>query len=230
MGKYELAYLARDARDLKKPPVGCYYDPAAGERVVEWIQRFCRHSKGEWAGKPLILTDVWAGILRRLFGWKRADGTRRFRVAYIEVARKNAKSTVGAAVGLYLTVGDDEPGAEVYSSATKKDQAKIVHGAAEAMVKLSPVLKKYVKTFRNNIHCPRLGSKFEPLGSDSDTLDGLNPHGNIVDETHAHKDRGVWDVLQTAQAARRQPLTFAITTAGVYDPASIGWELHDHAC
>lgn len=112
---------------------------------------------------------------------------------------------------------------------TKKDQAKIVHDTAIAMVKRSSELQRFVRSYRNNLHCERLGSKFEPLGADSSTLDGLNPHGNIVDELHAHKDRGVWDVLDTAMGARRQPMTIAITTAGTYEPESIGWQQHTHA-
>jgi phage terminase large subunit-like protein len=243
MGKLERCYHERQARDLQRAyphglpadpqntahPAGLWFDPAAGARVVQFIEEYCHHSKGEWAGTPIRLEPWQRELVTILFGWRRPDGTRRFRIAYIEIARKNAKSTLAAAIGLYLTVADHEPGAEVYASATKKDQAKIVHGAAEAMVKLSPRLKRFCKTFRNNIHCPQLGSKFEPLGADSDTLDGLNPHGNIVDETHAHKDRALWDVLQTAQGARRQPLTLAITTAGVYDPEGIGWKLHHDA-
>ena len=243
IGKYERLYLARHERDLhlayphgipadprsSAHPNGLWFDQRSGDRVVEFIERYCRHSKGEWAGQPIRLEKWQRHLIVVLFGWMRSDGTRRFRIAYIEIARKNAKSTLAAAIGLYLTLGDQEPGAEVYASATKKDQAKIVHGAAESMVKQSPALKRFLRTFRNNIHCPRLGSKFEPLGADSDTLDGLNPHGNIVDETHAHKDRGLWDVLQTAQGARRQPLTVAITTSGLYDPESIGWQLHDYA-
>lgn len=241
-GRLERLYLERQRKDLAlaypngmgdprntSHAKGLWFDQAAGERVVKFIEDYCRHSKGEWAGRSIALEPWQKDIIVVLFGWKRPDGTRRFRIAYVEIARKNAKSTLAAAIGLYLTLADDEPGAEVYASATKKDQAKIVHGAAEAMVKLSPRLKKYLKTFRNNIHCTRLGSKFEPLGADSDTLDGLNPHGNIVDETHAHKDRGVWDVLQSALGARRQPLTLAITTGGVYDPEAIGWQLHDDA-
>lgn len=243
MGKYERLYLARHARDLElaygshppkdpaqtRHPRGLWFDASAGQRVVDFVERYCRHSKGEWAGTKIRLEPWQRQLLMILFGWKRPDGTRRFRIAYVEIARKNAKSTIAAAIGLYLTLGDQEPGAEVYASATKKDQAKIVHGAAEAMVKQSPELKQYLRTFRHNISCEKLGSKFEPLGADSDTLDGLNPSGNIVDETHAHKDRGLWDVLQTAQGSRRQPLTLAITTAGVYDQTSIGWELHDAA-
>jgi len=244
IGKYERLCWERQARDLAlaypdgepvdprqtQHPRGLWFDRAAGTRVVRFIERYCRHSKGEWAGQLIRLEEIEREIWMTAFGWMLPDGMRRFRMVYIEVARKNAKSTQGAAVGLYLTVADRELGAEVYSSATKKDQAKIVHDVAVAMVKQSPELKRYVRTVRNNINCPRMGAKFEPLGADSDTLDGLNPHGNIIDELHAHKNRDVWDVLDTAQGARRQPMTIAITTAGLYEPESIGWQQHEHAC
>ena len=242
-GKYERLCWERQARDLQlaypagapedprdtQHPKGFWYDPARAEEVVTWIERYCRHSKGEWAGTLIVLEEWQKQILRTVFGWVRPDGTRRFRVAYEEVPRKNAKSTIVAAVGLYLMVADQEPGAEIYSSATKEKQAKIVWDAAEAMVKQSPQLRPVVRIRKKNLSCSRLMSKFEPLGADSDTLDGLNVQGNLVDELHAHKNRALWDVLITAQGSRRQPLTWAITTAGIYDVESIGWELHEHA-
>jgi phage terminase large subunit-like protein len=242
-GKYERLCWERQARDLalaypdgevadpraSQHPKGYWFDPARAEEIVTWIQRYCRHSKGEWAGTLIVLEEWQKQILRIVFGWVRPDGTRRFRTAYEEVPRKNAKSTKVAAVGLYLMIGDQEPGAEVYSSATKEEQARIVWSAADAMVKQSADLRKAVRPRKKTLSCARLGSKFEPLGADSDTLDGLNVHGNLVDELHAHKDRGLWDVLVTAMGSRRQPLTWAITTAGVYDVTSVGWELHDHA-
>jgi phage terminase large subunit-like protein len=236
LGKYERLSQERHERDLElaQQPSGhprkLWFDAAAGDRAVQFVEGYCQHHKGEWAGKPLLLSDWQRSIVRQIFGWKRADGTRRYRIAYVEVPRKNGKSTLAAALGLYLLVGDQEPGAEVYSSATKREQAKIVWDEAFKTVKKSPKLQRFVRAFRNNLHCERLGSKFEPLSADAGTLDGLNPHGNIIDELHAHKDRGVWDVLDTAMGARRQPLTLAITTAGTYDPESIGWQQHDYAC
>lgn len=244
LGKYERLCWERQARDLALAypdgmpadprqtahPHGLWFDQALGERAPRFLEGFCRHSKGEWAGQLIRLEEIQWQTLQTIFGWRRADGTRRFRIAWIEWPRKNTKSTTAAGVGLYLMVGDGEPGAEVYSTATKKDQAKIVHDAAIAMVKASPELRRFLRTVRNNISCARLGSKFEPLGADSERLDGLNCHGHIPDEVHAHKDRAAWDVVETSKGARRQPLTFAITTAGVYDPESIGWEMHDYAC
>lgn len=234
-GKYERLCQERHARDLElasQPgghPRGLWFDAEAAERPIQFIENYCTHHKGEWAGKPLLLDPWQKNIIRQVFGWMRADGTRRFRTAYWEEPRKNGKSTKAAGLGLYLTVGDREPGAEVYASATKKDQARIVWDEAAKTVRKSPNLQRFVRAFRNSLHCERLGSKFEPLGADSNTLDGLNPHGNIVDELHAHRDRGVWDVLDTAMGARRQPLTLVITTAGTYSPESIGWQMHDYA-
>lgn len=234
-GKYERLCQERHERDLelsRRPgghPRGLWFDAEAAERPIQFIENYCTHHKGEWAGKPLLLDPWQKDIIRQAFGWTRADGTRRFRTLYWELPRKQGKSTVAAGLGLYLAVGDREPGAEVYASATKKDQARIVWDEAARTVRKSPKLQRFVKAFRNSLHCERLGSKFEPLGADSNTLDGLNPHGNIVDELHAHRDRGVWDVLDTAMGARRQPLTLAITTAGTYSPESIGWQMHDYA-
>jgi phage terminase large subunit-like protein len=241
-GKYEKLWRARHERDLaltKQPgghPKGYWFDEAAGLRAVQFLEGYCKHHKGEWAGQPLILAPLQREIFTQIFGWKRPDpsgrrldGLRRFRIAYVEVPRKFGKSTIAGGIGLYLVVADNEHGAEVYSSATKKDQAAICWRDAKAMVLKSPKLKRYVKAYRSNLSCERLGSKFEPLGADSSTLDGLNPHGNIVDELHAHKNRDLWDVLDTAMGAREQPLTLAITTAGVFDAESIGWQTHDYA-
>lgn len=234
-GKYERLCRERHERDLalslspEGHPKGFYFDPAAGDRAVQFIERYCRHYEGELAGQLIVLEEWQRDIYRQVFGWMRANGLRRFRVAYIEIPRKNGKSVKGSGTGLYLTLGDREPGAQVYSAATKKDQAKIVHDGATKMVRRSPELRRFLRTFRNNISCEALGSKFEPLGADSSTLDGLNVHGLIEDETHAHTDRHVHDVLVTAMGARRQPLAWIITTAGVYEPESIGWELHERA-
>ena len=187
-----------------------------------------KHSKGEWAGQVIALEPWQQFILWVLFGWKRADGTRRFRTAYQEIARKNGKSTIAAGVGLYLMIADGEPGAEIYTAATKRDQARITHAEATRMVKSSPALRKEIRAFKDNLHIPDTASKYEPLGADADSMDGLNVHGAIIDELHAHKDRRVWDVLETATGSRRQPLMFAITTAG-YDRQSLCFEQHEYA-
>jgi phage terminase large subunit-like protein len=160
-----------------------------------------------------------------VFGWKRTDGTRRFRIAYVEVSRKNGKSTLAAGLGLYLFAADREPGAEVFTAATKRDQARIVHGEAVRMVQASPGLQRFVQVFKDNLSMVRTASKYTPLGADADTMDGLNVHGAIIDELHAHKNRNLWDVLETATGSRRQPLISAITTAG-FDKLSVCWQQH----
>ncbi len=162
-----------------------------------------------------------------LFGWKRSDGARRFRTSYLEVARKNGKSTWGAGAGLYLFIADGEPGAEVYTAATKKDQARIIWSESMRMVKQSPDLKQIVGVFKDNLHVDATFSKMEPVGRDSDTLDGLNVHGALIDELHAHPTGEMWDVLETATGARRQPLMIAVTTAG-HDRQSICFQFHDY--
>lgn len=235
VGKYERLAYARQTRDLAlaaQPgghPKGFVYDEAIAERAVMFAEKFCKHHKGEWAGKPLMLEDWQRFVLRCVFGWLKPDGTRRFHTAYEEVPRKNGKTQKCGAVGNYLMVADGEPGAEIYATATKEEQAKLVWEGAKQMVAQSPDLKKWVRAYQKSLVCARTNSFFKPLGADSDTLDGLNPHGHICDELHAHKKRALFDVMLTGMGARRQPLTFIITTAGVYDPASIGWEMHTHA-
>lgn len=145
----------------------------------------------------------------------------------MEVARKNGKTEIASGVGLLLAFFDDEGGAEVYAAATKRDQARIVWDEARRMVLASPALRKRIEVLVGSLHIAGTASKFQPLGADADTLDGLNVHGAIVDEVHAHRTRDLWDVLETASGARRQPLRFAITTAG-YDRQSLCWELHDY--
>lgn len=205
---------------------GLHFDPTAGQLVIDFFG-LLKHSKGEWAGQTIQLEAWQKFILWTLFGWMRSDGSRRFRTAYLEVARKNGKSTLAAGVGLYLLVADGEAGAEVYSAATKRDQARITHSEATRMVKASPALRKRLRVFRDNIHIPETASKFEPLGRDEDSMHGLNIHGAIIDELHAHKTRDVVDVLETAASSRRQPLQFEITTAG-FDRESICYLHHEY--
>src|SRR5690606_2022897 len=157
IGRLERLGIERQARDPERwparspadcEPAGYWWDEQAANRVVEFIERFCRHNKGEWAGQPFRLEPWQREIVRTVFGWRRADGTRRFRTAYVEVARKNGKTQLAAAVALYLLVADGEEGAEIYSAATKKDQARIVHDAAKQMLRRSPDLRRFVEEYR----------------------------------------------------------------------------------
>lgn len=207
---------------------GFYLDIEEGDEAIEFIETFCVHIKGEWAGTSLLLEPWQKFIVFNIFGWKRkSDGFRRFRTAYIEVPRKNGKSSLAAAIGLYMLVADGEAGGEIYSAATKKDQAKIIFDAAKAMVMKSPSLKKKIGTFTNNLHIESTASKFEPLSADYSTMDGLNIHCGLVDEVHAHKTSDVWDVLETATGSRRQSLILAVTTAG-FNRETICFNLHSY--
>jgi phage terminase large subunit-like protein len=217
----------RHVHDLETGPArGLYFDAAAAQVVIAFFS-LLKHSKGEWAGRPVTLEPWQQFVLWVLFGWKRADGTRRFRTSYLEVARKNGKTTKAAGIGLYLMLADGEPGAEIYSAATIREQARQSHAEATRMAKSSPQIRGRVRVYRDNIHIVDTASKFEPLGADSDTMDGLNVHGALVDEVHAHKTGDTWDKLETATGSRRQPLMFAITTAG-YDRQSLCFQLHEY--
>lgn len=208
---------------------GLVWRPDAAQFRIGFYPRFLRHSKGEWARRPVELSPWQKFIIGSLFGWKRADGTRRFRSAYLEVSRKNGKSTLLAGVGLDMLVCDGEPGAEIYAAATKKDQARIIFDEAKRMVASSPELAAELARFKSNISVDGTASKFEPLSSDEKTLDGLNPHCVLIDELHKHKTRALLDVLDTALGARRQPLLIIITTAGDDSPESVYAQENDYA-
>lgn len=208
-----------------------YFDKDAADLAVRFFEKLLVHSKGEWAGKPFDLQD-WQkeDIVKPIFGWKRkSDKSRRYRTVYIEIPRKNGKSTLCAGFGLYLLFADGEPGAEVYSAAADKDQARIVFDEAKAMVEASPALSQYGKALRNSIVVRSERSTYKVISSDAYTKHGLNAHGIVFDELHAQPNRELWDVLNTSTGARRQPLMIMITTAGVYDPESICWEQHEYA-
>lgn len=191
---------------------GWYFDKKAAMRAINFIEKL-KHTKGEWAGQRFRLEPWQQFVLWNIFGWKNADGTRRFRYAYIEIARKNGKTALSAGVGLYMLFADGESRPEVYSAATVKDQAKICFSDAVAIVKATD-LKNYLTPYRNSIVYESKGGTFKPLSSDYGTHDGLNPSCGIIDEFHAHKDSGMFDVIKSAFGARRQPLMFIITTAG----------------
>lgn len=208
---------------------GLVWRPAVAQHRIRFFAEFLRHSKGEWAGKPVELSGWQRFVVGSVHGWKRADGTRRFRTVYEEVPRKNGKSTKLAGVGLDMLLCDGEPGAEVYAAATKRDQARIIFDEARRMVAASPELARLVARYKLNLSVDGTASKFEPMSSDDKTADGLNPHCVLVDELHAHKTRALLDVLDTALGARRQPLLWIITTAGDTTPESVYDAENDYA-
>lgn len=199
------------------------YSPQRANHAIEFIENFCKHSKGKWGGKPIEL-ELWQkAFIAASFGFiHKIDGTRKYREILLIVARKNGKSTIASGIGLYLQVADGEPGAEIYAVATKKDQAKLVWMDAKRMVNKSPALRKRIKPLVSELRADFNDSSFKPLGSDSETLDGLNVHGAMMDEIHAWKDKNLYDVIVDGTSAREQPMIFMITTAGtiresVYD-------------
>ncbi len=219
------AVRPRPSRSNGSRTTGFSFDEAAADRAVGFFRDLLRHVKGEWAGRSLEL-EPWQerDIIRPLFGWKRPDGTRRYRTVYVEIPRRNGKSTISAGIALYLLAADSEPGAEVYSAAADRAQAGIVFGAAKAMAEASPELRAVCKTFARSIVIESTGSTYQVLSADVPTKHGLNAHGVIFDELHAQPARDLWDVLVTSTGSRRQPVVVAITTAG-YDRHSICWEL-----
>lgn len=226
------ARMTRTAADRKAVAEGCYFDLAAAQRVREFFRTYLRHSKGQWAGQPFELLEwQWKEVVAPLFGWKRRDGRRRFTRAYIEIPKKNGKSTLAAGVGLYMLIGDGEAGAEVYSVAADRSQARIVHDEAVSMVKASSRLDEpvtFVHGSTHDIRFPATRSSYRALSSAADTKEGLNAHCVIIDELHAWHGRGLYDALRYAGRARRQSLLFQITTAG-NDPQSVCREQHEYA-
>lgn len=203
------------SNDIHNPTVCCVFDQERAERPIRFIETFCKHSKGEWAGQPVKLELFQKAFISALFGFvDKTTGVRRYRETMFYVARKNGKSTLLSGLALYMLIADNEPGAEVYSVASKKDQAKIIFDETLNMVKQSKDLSEVLKKRKSDLYFSLTFSKMQPLGKNSDTLDGLNSHLVIMDELHSIKDRNLYEVMKQSQSARRQPLMIMITTAG----------------
>jgi len=219
--------VKRHRQDLKKSKAKkakYYFDEKAVAKAIQFI-KLLKHTKGEFANKSFDLQPFQAFIVGSLFGWKKkSNGKRRFTKAYIEVARKNGKTELAAAIGAYMLIADKEHGSEVYSAATKKDQSKICFRAATSMLKKlksdSPMIDQLVDCGAASISVTSTESFFKPLAADDKTEDGTNPHCGIIDEYHAHPTDGMVKVLETGMGARLQPLLLIITTAGfnTYSP------------
>lgn len=212
---------ARLVDDIENPKEPWIFDQQKADHAVVFIERYCKHSKGKMGGKPLIL-ELWQkALIEAVFGFVGAEtGLRKYDEVLLVVARKCGKSTLAAAVGLYLMVADGEPGAEIYTAASKKDQAKIIWLEAKRMIlkmmQASRAWRKRVKALVGEIVGINdfEGCSFRPLGADSERLDGLNVHGALLDEIHAWANNELYNVIVDGKSAREQPLTLITTTAG----------------
>lgn len=207
------------------------FDAAAADKAQGFFERCLVHSKGHHARKPFIL-QPWQRdrVIRPFFGWKRPDGTRRYRDLWLEIPRKNGKSTLMAGFALYALLADGEPGAEVYGCAADREQAKIVFKEARSMRDLNPKIASETTATKDAILWNDQGiwSTYRVLSSDAATKHGLNPSGFVFDEVHAQPNAELYEVMSSAVGARRQPIMAYGTTAG-HDTLSICYELHDRA-
>jgi Phage terminase-like protein, large subunit len=218
------------SQDVEKNRSKYIFDETKANKPIEFIEKFCKHSKGELAGKPVKLELFQKAFISALFGFvDKNTGFRKYKETLFMVARKNGKSTMLSGLALYMLIADNESGAEIYSTATKKDQARIIFDETYNMIKQSPELNKFIKKRKSDLYFPLTMSKFQPLGKNSDTLDGLNSHLVIMDELHSVKDRNCYEVMKQSQSARRQPLFIMITTAGVVRECIFD-DMYSYAC
>ena len=200
---------------LQQHPGKYHFDEKLACHPITFIEKYCKTSKGE-LGKPIKLELFQKVFIQALYGFVDDNNIRKHNEAILIVGRKNGKSTLTSALGIYGLCGDGEGGAEVDCVSTKRDAAKIVFDEARNMVAQSPMLSKKIKKRKSDMYYERKFSKFQPLSSDSQTLDGLNPSFACIDECHAVKDRNLYDVIKQAMTARRQPILLIITTSGFY--------------
>ena len=191
------------------------FDLNKANRPIQFIEKFCKHSKGKWAGKPVKL-ELWQkAFIQAGFGFvDKTTGLRKYKKIVLFVARKNGKSTIDAGLGNYMLTSAGEGGAEVYSIATKRDQAKVVWDEAKRMIKKSPALAKRIRALVTGLYYDETESFFKALSSDSNSLDGLNAFFVIADEIHAWKDKNLLDVMYDSMSAREEPLLIETSTMG----------------
>src|SRR5690606_34200611 len=204
-----------------------HYDEAAALEKIQFIETHCRHVEGDLYGQPLILPDVYKEeILKPIFGLKKKNGKRLIRQVYIQMPRKNAKTTMMAAVELALLFNDGEPSAQIYNCAGDDEQANLLFTIAKKMVALDPVLRKASRSFQSSIIYN--GSFIKKITSKSDTKHGFNTHGYIYDELHVAKNRDLYDTMDTSQGQRSNPMGILITTPG-FDKLSICYNRYEYA-
>lgn len=222
------AIYERLSEDIKNPGKWIF-DEVKAERPIKFIERFCRHSKGQFAGDTFTLALWQKALISAVFGFIDANtGARRFKEVFLGVGRKNGKTTLAAAIALYMTI-IDEVGANTYCVASKYAQARLCFDEALNMVKQSPELASIAKKRKTDLYFPQTFSSFQPLASKSDTLDGLSGSCIILDELHSYKDGNLYSVMSQSMSARKQGLLLMVTTSGfirggIYD------NLHKYAC
>lgn len=213
-GKLVKRACQRHLDDLERKDSPYYFDEDKADRIKNWF-KYCKHVKGKLARKPIELIPDHNFILGSIFGWVHKDtGFRRFRKSYVQLGRKNAKSTLLSGVALYMLCADREYGADILCAATKREQAKIVYNDAMSMAKNSKDINRILKIANYEVKHKKSDSMMRALSKDTKTLDGLNPHLGILDEFHAHPDSSMYDVIVSGMGQRSQPLLFIITTAG----------------
>ena len=202
-------------QDINTPREPYIYSEERADHAIFFIENYCKHSKGKFRGEPVILETWQKAFVAALFGFvNRHTGIRRFNKALLFVARKNGKSTLAAAIALYLLVGDGEGGPELFAVATKRDQAKEIWSETVRMIKQSEALRSRIDCLVASIRVNFNDGSFVAVGSDSGTLDGLNAHGVLADEVHAWKDMNLLDVMADSMSAREQPVFLETSTAG----------------
>ncbi len=204
------------------------FDQAAADRACQFFVECLHHVKGELAGKPFVLQPWQQAIVANLFGWKRPDGSRRYRTSLIFVPRKNGKTSLASGIILYMLFCDGEPGAEIYSAAADRDQARLVFEQAAGMVRGEEALRERATVFTHAIALRDYSGSYKPISADAHTSHGYNSHCIVIDELHAQPDRRLVDVLNTSTGSRRQPLVVYITTSD-YARESICNEIYDYA-
>lgn len=204
-----------NAAAIRSPCGRFWFDQAAADAAVAFFPRYLRHTEGEWAGRPFVLAP-WQehDIIRPLFGWKRDDGTRRYRICDVWVPRKNGKTELAAGVALLVLIGDAEIGGQIYSMGVKEDQAKLVFNKAAMMAALSPDLSAMVECLRTSIYCAELYASIKPLAGIPRGSHGMSMSALIGDEMHEWSDDRLYTFVHQSSAARRQPLEFRISTFG----------------
>lgn len=207
------------------------FDRKKADRAVAFFERYLKHGTGKYAGRPFLLAEWQKRIIRDIFGTVKDDGTRQYSTVYIEIPKKNGKSELAAGIALYLLAADGEAGAEVYGAASARDQAAIIYRLARRMVMQCPPLRRRTEVLNSTktIYYRPTDSFYRAISADAGTQDGINPSGVIFDELHRQKNSDLWDILTLGGDTRTQPLTVALTTAGVRDESPLCWQQHEYA-